>query len=257
LRLMCRQVAQTVAKNPETKWLEALPFLKEQAADKTPAWIVGYCAEHRAAYRMKLDGRDKELAEETLMPSERDGNELAIAKFADGTEHDIPSMTIAQYAKIKEAQIAPCGKRELFWEQAHNLTKHKLHVAKRADRQLLISLFEQCRQVLQVRVDLFGPEDELESQIKVFKFMKDIGVKYAASALSSTSLKTYRDSEIPRLGLARRTPKIRKAADNMGYETTEGVTPPMKKPAKAGNDKEEDEGDTTTTSTPSKEAATP
>ena len=45
---------------------------------------------------------------------------------------------------------------EPIFEGQHSVTKNKLVVAQRADRQLLISLFEQSKQICQIRVDRCG-----------------------------------------------------------------------------------------------------
>ena len=45
---------------------------------------------------------------------------------------------------------------EPIFESQHSVTKNKLVVAQRADRQLLLSLFEQSKQIMQIRVDRCG-----------------------------------------------------------------------------------------------------
>ena len=45
---------------------------------------------------------------------------------------------------------------EAIFEGQHSVTKNKLVVAQRADRQLLLSLYEQSKQICQIRVDRCG-----------------------------------------------------------------------------------------------------
>ena len=82
-----------------------------------------------------------------------------MAVWADGTTHKIMHITVADAREI----ISGGGKRscypaEVVWSGEHGVTHHKLTVKRRADRGLLMSLYEQEAQVCSVKVEWVGPE---------------------------------------------------------------------------------------------------
>ena len=74
------------------------------------------------------------------------------ARFSDGYVYDIPELTL----KGAEASKARSVKKEVIWEGEMVIAPyHHLEVKQRADRSLLLSLYEQSHQRLQLRLDRF------------------------------------------------------------------------------------------------------
>ena len=79
-----------------------------------------------------------------------------------------------------------------YWEGQHRSSKNRLYVSNRADRHLLMSLYEQSRQIAQIRVDRFGDENEQNIK-KACDMMTKLGKMYAEEQVSRAGLHTKRD----------------------------------------------------------------
>ena len=107
-------------------------------------------------YRVRVG--DKSGSKEFGVVLDGDGgediDEIAV-QFDDGTVTSIASVTKGQYA----AQLAMRGKKraEKLWEGERVSCHHRLTLEQRCDRVLLVALYEQSAQVLQLRADLWGP----------------------------------------------------------------------------------------------------
>ena len=76
-----------------------------------------------------------------------------VAKFSDGSQAEIPTMTYGEYT-LKLSTRAAESKNEL-WNGMHVVSKHKLKLVVKLDRHELLILVEQRKQVLQVRCNLW------------------------------------------------------------------------------------------------------
>jgi hypothetical protein len=81
---------------------------------------------------------------------------------------------------------------EVHFESEHNDTHHKVTVKDRTDRQPLISMYEQQRQVLQVSVNSF------ESHWHAAACMVGIARQYCNGEVDKATLKELRDRTIPK-----------------------------------------------------------
>ena len=87
---------------------------------------------------------------------------------------------------------------EAIFEGQHSVTKNKLVVAQRADRQLLLSLYEQTKQICQIRVDRCGtlpgtqPSTvplETPALQTCIVFMKKVAQDYASDKINLQQIK--------------------------------------------------------------------
>jgi hypothetical protein len=173
----------------------------------------------RSVYRVNADSRcakpQREYCVEMTPSSVADGSEMApmIAKFADGSERLMPELTRARYESVQRATND-------VWSGEHCLTHNTLHVRKRPDRGLLISLFEQTLQICSVPVDWLetngwrsehrskpasDPErfnaPNTEAAVKrAIDLMMAISKDYAENKIAKDVLYKRRDEELNKMG---------------------------------------------------------
>ena len=97
--------------------------------------------------------------------------------------------------------------------------KNALHVAKRVDRYLLMSLFEQNEQILQANVDLsFGQGPDAERT--AFDVMVDTAKEYEAAKVDKNKLKNIQDGTTQKGSQAAQGAE--KTSDSIGVDSQEG-----------------------------------
>jgi hypothetical protein len=114
---------------------------------------------------------------------------------------EIPGLTFERLRNLSRAAHATPGR---LWLQEHSGTKHKIYIEQRVDRKLLLSLYEQSKQRLQVRVDAFGQVEDQTKQlpkdhpalVKALAFMIDIGWKFVNGEIPISDLKRHRDEKM-------------------------------------------------------------
>ena len=93
------------------------------------------------------------------------------------------------------------------------MTHHRLQIRARPDRQLLCSLFEQGKQILQVIVKMFGSEDDNESMTAAAAFLQSIAEEYESDKLQKPDLKKRKDELLlEKFGTAKPAARKRPAA---------------------------------------------
>ena len=130
--------------------------------------------------------------------------------WPDGHKAVDKEMTYEDLGKLGKTSKA--NGHNLEWE-GETIGKNKLTLAQRVDRQLLLSLYEQSRQILMVKLNLWGAiENEHErlpqtSDIlkKGVDFMTDIATKYAAGEILRADLKKYRDENLLATGVVKQS----------------------------------------------------
>jgi hypothetical protein len=91
-----------------------------------------------------------------------------------------------------------------LWSGIHKITKHRITLKQRTDRELLISVFEQNAQILQVRADKFGSvpivdglqkrlNEDSETLRKAIKFMTPILEAFIEDKIQKGDLKAEKD----------------------------------------------------------------
>ena len=109
-----------------------------------------------------------------------------MAEWPDGHKYLVAGVTFASLSKKPEATV------EVHIESEHKDTHHGITVKDRTDRQPLISMYEQQRQVLQVSVNSF------ESHRQAAACMVGIAKQYCNGEVDKATLKELRDRTIPK-----------------------------------------------------------
>jgi len=244
------------AKAVHPKWLK---YILEDDSGATVAgetgaeqeqWLHAFCMDTKMAYRYRPGHiADKELA--TRIVSDMADHEPIVANYHDGSSAALPELTCKGYRDLVDA--VGTG---VLWRGEHCVSKNNLRVQLRADRGILVSLFEQSHQVCQVPIDTFETvnwraenrpgknTDEgkykvpntKEARDKAEKFMVQIGKSYAADQISKDQLFTHRDSLLDDKGLKTGKGNKRKAAEPQAGKPAEAKpSPETRKPRKASS----------------------
>ena len=216
-------ISQAKNRKKQTSWmmdlLEGFGVAVETATpaadtedDSETEYFYGFDNEIGNAYRVKPGGV-KDFAVELFLPEDAGDQECLFASFSDGREHELADFTKAQFDALKARRhgIASSGSNE-HWNGEHVVTHHTLVVKTRVDRGVLISLFEQQKQILQTPIDWLEPsawreenkrmleesdtrkENSPEATAKVVAIMIEIGKNYAANTTAKDDL--YKEREI-------------------------------------------------------------
>jgi hypothetical protein len=160
---------------------------------------------------------------------------LVQATFKDGSKAVVPGLTVASYRQLLKRGDGEKAKIDVLWSQSHVDTKHLIYMQQRIDRQLLLSLYEQTRQRLQIRVDVFGPVAEQGRHLprddavlaKALAFMVPIAEKFASGQVEHKDLINLRNEMLKALAPAI-TPKKRPAAAEVASEPQAAPAQKMK-----------------------------
>ena len=187
---ICRAVSQGVSKskNSNTKppWVAALPWLRVPAAASqsndagatTTCYIVGWDPSVQLAWRVPAstpEGRKEPSMRPTADKSRP--KDPIVVRWADGYEHEISELTNEMLLEAR------CGEKkkeptDVFWAGEDPLTHHALVVKLRKDgpHPLLMSLYEQGRQLDNIQVRLFDQNYEATegAKVKAGKFMQGV-----------------------------------------------------------------------------------
>jgi hypothetical protein len=140
------------------------------------------------------------------VPDDGDDSDMVQATWmTDPLVHEVPGLTVKRLKLLVNRCGSYCGE---LWSSTHTVTKHKIHLQQRVDRHLLVSLYEQTRQILQLRLDLLGPIEDQRQQLpkesevlkKGISIMQPIGEKYCRGDLTKDDLKQARDTAIKESG---------------------------------------------------------
>jgi hypothetical protein len=127
------------------------------------------------------------------------GHEMVEAEFRDGSKHRVPGLTWETFrALIRAGKAKGMG---VLLSLEHKTTKHAIHIMQRVDRKLLLSIYEQGRQKLQVSLDMFGKVEDQGVQLdygsevlkKAMDFLTPIATRFANDELSGDQLIGERD----------------------------------------------------------------
>ena len=172
--------------------------MKAEKKGQAPAWVKELPWWEKKKYLYKYNAELK-IVERTTSPSARPEPSLPIsrpegaadtdtpvAEWPDGHKYLVAGVTFASLSKKPEAAV------EVHFESEHKDTHHRVTVKDRTDRQPLISMYEQQRQVLQLSVNSF------ESPRQAAAFMVGIAKQYCNGEVDKAMLKELRDRTIPK-----------------------------------------------------------
>jgi hypothetical protein len=159
-------------------------------------------------------------------PDNWDDSDIVQAEWmTDPRVHEVPGLTIKRLKLLVNRGSSYSGE---LWASTHVETKHKISMQQRVDRNLLLSLFEQTRQILQIRLDLFGHIEDQRKQLpkdselvkKGLSLMQPIAEKYCRGDICKDNLKKARDVVIKELGLvSAKTAAMKKPACSEAVKT--------------------------------------
>ena len=222
---------------------------EDEEKDKVK-YTTSFNIEIGLATRKKLLPHGKSgLVEVSLPISQKELQKLKptdaiFAQWPDGSSLQIAEMTRERYEalRVRGSQKSV----ELMWEMEAASTRHKIWVAQRVDRSLLCSLYEQDKQICQIRVDLFGDleapqprkmDNDHEAVKKAAQVMIEIGKKYASGEIAQgdkEALYKLRDTLTKDVVVSKKAkgPKKEKTGSMSGeVAATTGAAPIRKTPA--------------------------
>lgn len=231
LRNMCRCAQQTISKAKVPKWATELCFYEAlegqvqvpDAADEVDAadeqapeqereqeakkaddaedtamdpYTYGFDEATGTAYRQSAAGKEVAVEIECVC-----GEEFISGLFQDGTKHIIDQCTVEKFCSLRtSARAVPPTQ---FWTGEHGVLHHRLTVTTKADRGLLAIVEEQGKQICQVRVALFGGEEEMHIK-QSCEIMTEIAKSYSQDKIQKADLYKVRDSYLKERGLPTR-----------------------------------------------------
>ena len=130
-----------------------------------------------------------------------------VASWPDGKLYEIAELTVGKWRAQKEEDDSNQHqhKAETFWQGTHCKTHHTLKVFVKQDRHVLYALYEQGRQILQVRPSAF-PTEEMARELLV-----GIAKKFAQDEIGKHKLKEYRNTEMKKAGVKAKQQKKKQA----------------------------------------------
>ena len=112
----------------------------------------------------------------------------------------------------KEQAVAATGEADLHWKAEHPQTRHAVSVTKKQDRQVLIVINEQRKQVCQLTVESFFDNTPAGERL-AFDVMREVAQEFVAGKLEGKAeLAARRDAILAARGHARRGRIMRRPA---------------------------------------------
>lgn len=200
--------------------------------DDEEHYYFGFSEEMGEAWRKKAG--DRHAVPETTctfeVPADVAGIDSVIAVWADGCRHAMTELIVEKYRTMEEraSKRRSMNEKCIYWEGERMTTHAPLSVRRRADRAVLISIFEKKRQLLQVRADRFLTEEAAA------QFMVELAKKYASGeVVDKFRLHQLRDATMPKKATMKRpasssigkgsgaAKKFKEAADELKGEEEE------------------------------------
>ena len=176
-------------------WMAGLacsaPTIEEKpVSDGKAEYFFGFDTEVRSAFRCTAESMDKkELATEMYKPEGAASHDPVCAKWSDGMQHLISDISCSDLDKLLGGRASDKAPSKVFFDEEMKDTHHRVTVKPRLDRSLLVSMYEQGKQVLQIAVKLFGPEDSEDAMEQAAKMMIILAKQFCNNELKRADLK--------------------------------------------------------------------
>ena len=181
-------------------WVAAAP-----TASSTPAprdYKFGFDRTSRLAWRQPDGGGKEYNLGQLIPPASGKPTDAMTAQWCDGATWAIACYTLGEHEALAAASSAhSSGTLKLYFDSQHSTSHNRIIVKKREDRSLLMSIYEQGRQVLQCTVKRFASEDDAGF------FMAEIAEKYCKALIARSDLKILRNRTQPKIV---KLPRIKK-----------------------------------------------
>ena len=171
----------------------------EESKNEEQSYFYNFDDELMLAYRSTSNTKHKELCMPIVLPPAFKYDDPLVAHWDDGDVRSIPGITWGKYGNMQDPSARTAS--SVLWKAVQKGTNHKLTIVQRVDRNLLIILKEQQKQVLGMRLDHFGsipdqskplpPNSEILN--KATSVMKEIGMQFATGELQRADLIPYRN----------------------------------------------------------------
>ena len=191
-------------------------MLKRPAAASGPAagdtaeldYFFGWDPDMLLGWRQLSAGGRPEFS----LPPSAAGNDddMLEISWSDGLKWKCTDCTVGMFKQVatRRGQQMTGGEGNL-WTGYHAASKNEVSIAQRVDRKLLMSVYLQTRQVLQVRMSIFGKIEDESAQVAsdhpacvgALAFLTPIAVRFAAGEIAAAQLYPTRDAELVSLGL--------------------------------------------------------
>ena len=218
IRNLCYFVANNERKKKPPSWVCTLPWHKEKdgpplalpssattpsplpatkSTSKPPkgAWLYGWNTELCRAFRCKAPGAKVDLALPHEVEDTAAGSDPLMAVWEDGTRHPVEDVTVEMWRAMQASRHSKSG-NEALWQGERLGTFHKLRIAQRTDRCLLLSLYEQSSQIANVRIDRWGALPGVQPCVvpnntpavqAALEFLRPLAIKYEKGILATVA----------------------------------------------------------------------
>ena len=178
------------------------------------------------AYRLNINAKKARKEPAVSIDDTGGDDDCPEATWADGHKACIKDLTCDQLRKSKEAhKSGSSSDPEMYWQGEAADTHHRISARFRTDRNDLISIYEQGRQICQVRADYFGKYDTQEEKKATQKvaadFMVELAKQYAKGGMDDKQLKALKDSKLKGSGLSKGTKRA--SAETANLDVAEGA----------------------------------
>jgi hypothetical protein len=138
-----------------------------------------------------------------VVPSNNKETDPPIATWADGFTRNVMELSNAELLELQATRSGSRVSIHIEYDEKHSVSGNRITVKVRQDRHVLMCLFEQSKQRLQVRVDIFPGADAHRA---VALMMTEIAREYVANKIEAGDLTKLRDERLKTLGLSIRSP---------------------------------------------------
>ena len=187
------------------------------AATDEVQYIYGWERDLRRAWRIRVGdpAKEKELSDEPRYLKGACDWEPIFADFPDGP-YEINDVTVAEWKEMKKGRGSRPKHDAPLWEMRHVTSNNELTINQRTDRKLLLSLYEQSKQILQLTMENWGPlpgvqpavVDRSDPTLKAaLAFLTPIAEAYGRNEIHDVPLlKKIRNTKMKELGIKMRGP---------------------------------------------------
>jgi len=215
----------------------ASPPVEIDVVEDVEEYTYGWMKELSLGYRSKSGSHEKELSMSPEITDDMDDGDGLDVTFLDGSVATIDKdlITVGDFRAILNGRANPnLGQPPLF-EMEHIVTHNTITLRQRTDTCLLLSIYEQSKQILQVRADKFGPLPNDDHKIipnghttiqAALAFMRPLVISYCQNDLKDKEgLKEARDNKLKEMNLDKPMRKRPAAAPAKAADTAASDLP--------------------------------